>query len=106
MTHETQAGGTALGRCVACSAQEFATEHWGRAPLLSRAAELGSDFTDLLAAAAIDGLVSERGLRTPFLRMAKDGAVQPAASFTRGGGAGATIADQAADDKVLAAIAD
>ncbi len=106
MTLEVQTGGTALARCVACSAQVFADEHWSRAPLLSRAAELGSDFTDLLTAAAVDGLVSERGLRTPFLRMAKDGAVQPAASFTRGGGAGAAIADQAADDKVLAAIAD
>jgi bifunctional lysine-specific demethylase and histidyl-hydroxylase NO66 len=106
MTHEAQRGGMALARCVACSAQVFADEHWGRAPRLSRAADLGSDFTDLLTAAAVDGLVSERGLRTPFLRMAKDGAVQPAASFTRGGGAGAGITDQAADDKVLAAIAD
>ncbi len=106
MTHDAQRGGTALTRCVACSAQEFAEEHWGRAPRLSRAAELRSDFTDLLTTAAVDGLVSERGLRTPFLRMAKDGAVQPAASFTRGGGAGAGITDQAADDKVLAAIAD
>ena len=106
MTLEVQTGGTALARCVACSAQDFADEHWSRAPLLSRAVDLGSDFTDLLTAAAVDGLVSERGLRTPFLRMAKDGAVQPAASFTRGGGAGAAIADQAADDKVLAAIAD
>ena len=106
MAHDAGTGGTALARCVACSAQVFADEHWGRAPRLSRAAELGSDFTDLLTASAVDGLVSERGLRTPFLRMAKDGAVQPAASFTRGGGAGAAIADQAADDKVLAAIAD
>ena len=95
-----------LARCVDCSAQVFATEHWGRSPRLSPAADLGSDFTDLLTPAVVDGLVSERGLRTPFLRMAKDGAVQPAASFTRGGGAGAAIADQAADDKVLAAIAD
>jgi ribosomal protein L16 Arg81 hydroxylase len=106
MTRELQRGDTALARCVACSAQDFADEHWGRAPRLSRAAQLGSDFTDLLTPAAVDGLVSERGLRTPFLRMAKDGAVLPAAAFTRGGGAGAAIADQAADDKVLAAIAD
>jgi lysine-specific demethylase/histidyl-hydroxylase NO66 len=106
MTHEAQSGGTALARCVASSAQVFADECWGRAPRLSRAADLGSDFSDLFTAAAVDGLVSERGLRTPFLRMAKDGAVQPAASFTRGGGAGAGISDQAADDKVLAAIAD
>jgi lysine-specific demethylase/histidyl-hydroxylase NO66 len=106
VTVHAQTGGTALARCVACSTQIFADEHWGRAPLLTRAAELGSDFTDLLSVAAIDVLVSEHGLRTPFLRMAKDGAVQPAASFTRGGGAGATIGDQAADDKVLTAVAD
>jgi JmjC domain len=99
-------GDTALARCVACPARVFAEEHWGRAPLLSRAAELPLSFTDLIDAAAVDELVSERGLRTPFLRMAKDGAVRPAGSFTRGGGAGAAIADQAADDKVLAALAD
>jgi len=69
---------------------------------LTRAAELGRDFTDLLDAAAVDELVSQRALRTPFLRMAKEGAVLPGATFTRGGGAGAAIADQAADDKVLA----
>lgn len=106
MTCEVQTGGTALARCVACSAQSFAEANWGQAPLLSRAAELASDFSDLLSAAAVDELVSARGLRTPFLRMAKDGAVQPAGSFTRGGGAGAGITDQAADDKVLAAVAD
>jgi hypothetical protein len=38
--------------------------------------------------------------------MAKDGAVRPAKSYTRGGGAGAGIADQAADDKVMSALAD
>jgi lysine-specific demethylase/histidyl-hydroxylase NO66 len=106
MTIDTLTGGTALARCVACAAQTFAEENWGRAPRLSRAAELGSDFSDLLSVEAVDELVSERGLRTPFLRMAKDGAVAPAATYTRGGGAGAGIADQAADDKVLAAIAD
>ena len=50
-----------LARCVACSTQTFADEHWGRAPLLSRTTELGSDFTDLLSVAAIDSLVSEHG---------------------------------------------
>jgi hypothetical protein len=106
MTHEARPGGTALERCVACSARTFMAENWGRSPRLSRAAELGSDFSDLLTASAVDGLVSERGLRTPFLRMVKDGVVQPATSFTRGGGAGAAIADQVADDKVLVAIGD
>jgi ribosomal protein L16 Arg81 hydroxylase len=103
---EVVTGDTALMRCVACSAQAFAETHWGRAPLLSRAAELKAGFTDLIDAAAVDELVSRRGLRTPFLRTAKDGAVRPAASYTRGGGAGAAIADQAADDKVLAELAD
>ena len=105
-TRLAQTGDTALERCVACSANTFAEEHWGRTPLLSRAAELGADFSDLLTPAAVDELVSERGLRTPFLRMAKDGVVQPVSSFTRGGGAGAAIGDQAADDKILTAIAD
>jgi hypothetical protein len=102
----TGAGGGALGRCIARPVSDFADENWGRAPLLTRAAELGGDFSDLLSPAAVDELVSERGLRTPFLRMAKEGTVLPAARFTRGGGAGASIADQAADDKVLAAMAD
>ena len=106
MAVDVLTGDTALERCVACSAREFAEEHWGRAPRLSRAAELSSGFTDLIDATAVDELVSQRGLRTPFLRMAKDGAVRSAASFTRGGGAGAAIADQAADDKVLAALSD
>ncbi len=98
--------GPALARCVAGSALVFAEEHWGRAPLLSRAPELPAGFDDLFGPGAVDELVAERGLRTPFLRMAKDGAVRPAGSYTRGGGAGATIADQAADDKVLSALAD
>jgi ribosomal protein L16 Arg81 hydroxylase len=45
-------------------------------------------------------------LRTPFLRMARQGSVLPAKEFTRGGGSGAGIADQAADDKVLGQLAD
>src|SRR6266568_7136411 len=106
MSSVEAAGGTALRRCIACGIDVFAAEHWGRAPLLTRAADLGSSFDDLLDTAAVDELVSRRGLRTPFLRMAKDGDVLPAAKFTRGGGAGASIADQAADDQVLAMIAD
>ncbi len=100
------AGGSALARCVACTADVFATENWGRAPRLTRAAELPRGFDDLLNPAAVDELVSRRGLRTPFLRMAKDGSVLANDRFTRGGGAGATINDQVADDKVLAAMAD
>jgi cupin superfamily protein len=100
------AGGSALERCIACGAGVFAAEYWGRAPLLTRAAQLGGGFGDLLDADAVDELVSARGLRTPFARMAKDGEVLATARFTRGGGAGATINDQLADDKVLALVAD
>jgi hypothetical protein len=96
---------SALRRCVAIPARDFAERHWGRRPLLSRAAELPARFDDLIDASAVDELVSRRGLRTPFLRMAKGGEIVPAARFTRGGGAGATIADQAADDRVLDELA-
>ncbi|MCU1658510.1 MAG: Cupin 4 family protein [Pseudonocardiales bacterium] len=106
MSSTGAAGGTALDRCVACGVDVFAAEYWARAPLLTRAADLGTHFDDLLDAAAVDELVSRRGLRSPFLRMAKDGDVLPPSRFTRGGGAGASIADQAADDRVLAMIAD
>ena len=92
---------TALRRCIASDTATFAATHWGRAPLLTRQGELDRDFTELLDAAAIDELVSRRGLRTPFLRMAKDGTVLAAARFTRGGGAGAGVTDQAADDRIL-----
>ena len=37
--------------------------------------------------------------------MAKDGTVLPPSTLTRGGGAGAAIADQVADDKVLTQLA-
>ena len=100
--NQSVVGGTALSRCAAGDHATFAEQHWGRAPLLSRAAALPAGFEDLLDAAAVDELVSQRGLRTPFLRMAKEGQVLAAAKFTRGGGAGASIGDQAADDRVLA----
>ena len=99
-------GGAALARCTTVAPAAFAAEIWGQRPLLTRAAELGGTFDDLLDATAVDELVSERGLRTPFLRMAKEGTVLPAARFTRGGGAGASVGDQAADDRVLRAMDD
>ena len=54
----------------------------------------------------VDELLSRRGLRTPFLRVAKDGKVVDASRFTRSGGAGAEIADQLADDKLLGLFVD
>ncbi|MDQ1752338.1 MAG: bifunctional lysine-specific demethylase and histidyl-hydroxylase [Pseudonocardiales bacterium] len=96
---------SALARCTGLDAAGFADRYWSREPLLSRAAGTGADFSDLLSAAAVDELVSRRGMRTPFLRMAKAGSVLPASSFTRSGGTGASIGDQVADDKVLEQIA-
>jgi bifunctional lysine-specific demethylase and histidyl-hydroxylase NO66 len=93
---------SALRRCIAIAPRHFAEQYWGRRPLLTKRSKLAAGFDDLLDAAAVDELVSRRALRTPFLRMAKDGDVVPPARYTRGGGAGATVADQAADDRVLA----
>lgn len=95
-----------LSRLLAVPSAEFAERHWSRTPLLSRAADLPRSFDDLFSAAAVDELVSGRGLRTPFLRMAKEGTTLEDRSFTRGGGIGAAIADQASDDAVLQHFAD
>ena len=98
----------ALSRCVSVEPAKFAAAHWGKGPLLSRAAELASPgaFGDLLSPDAVDELLSRRGLRTPFLRMAKQGAVLPSAHYTGSGGAGAEIGDQVIDDKVMQLYAD
>ncbi|WP_433393505.1 cupin domain-containing protein [Micromonospora sp. KLBMP9576] len=93
----------ALARCVCVEPAKFAAAHWGRTPLLSRADELPNPagFTDLLSPADADELLSRRGLRTPFLRIARDGQLVPAARFTGSGGAGAEIGDQVLDERVL-----
>jgi len=75
---------------------------WGREALLaSRTDRDASDsFADLFGPAAVDELIAERGLRAPFLRVAKNGSTLPDAQFTAAGGVGAGIADQVSDDKV------
>jgi lysine-specific demethylase/histidyl-hydroxylase NO66 len=109
---ETTPGGRedrpALARAVAVDPAKFAEAYWGRQPLLTRADELaGPDgFTDLLSPAAVDELLSERGLRTPFLRVADRGTVLPASAFTGSGGAGAEVGDQVIDDKIMRLYAD
>lgn len=95
----------ALRRCVAGDPDRFAAEYWGARPLLSRAGDLPAGFDDLLTLDAVDELLSRRGLRTPFLRIAKDGAVVGDRDFTGAGGAGAEVADQVYDDKVAALFA-
>ncbi|CAN5389107.1 hypothetical protein BH24ACT9_BH24ACT9_00420 [soil metagenome] len=85
---------------------DFASNYWSHRALLSPAASLPRDFTDLLDLDGVDELLSRRGVRTPFLRVAQAGAIRPVASYTRGGGAGANVGDQVADDKVLDLFAD
>lgn len=92
----------ALARCLDIAVDEFAAQYWGRQPKVSRT----SGFADLFSADAVDELLTQRGLRTPFLRMARDGAVLPAKRFTAPGGAGARIADQADAAGVYREMAD
>jgi len=95
----------ALRRLVGSAADGFAAT-WGTEPLLTRAADLPSGFEDLLSADAVDELVSRRGLRTPFLRVAKQGSTLPERAFTAGGGVGAAVGDQVSDDKLVRLFAD
>ena len=104
-THVSGAGPSALGRLIGMPSADFATDVWSRAPLLTRAADLPRDFADLFGADAVDELVARRGLRTPFARMARDGATLADRSFTLGGGVGAGIADQLSEDRVLRELA-
>lgn len=90
-------------RLIDIGREKFACEIWGRAPLLTRRA---GDFSDLCSAAAVDELISRRGLRTPFLRAAKDGTTLPDTSFTSPAGVGATIADQLDDTMLWRKFAD
>ncbi|WP_353946607.1 cupin domain-containing protein [Streptomyces sp. HUAS MG91] len=90
-------------RLTRLSREDFARDHWARKPLLTRSA---GDFTDLFSADAVDELVSRRGLRTPFLRMAKDGGTLPDAAFTSPAGVGATIGDQLDDTALWRGFAD
>ncbi len=95
-----QTGGRGLEAFVAVTREDFARDHWGRAPLLSRADELPPPSHEF-GPDAVDTLLSSRALRTPFLRMARDGETLPESTFTLGGGVGATIGDQVSEDRVL-----
>jgi len=94
-------GHSALQRLVPLAPDDFAREHWSRTPVVTRAAELPGSLLDLFDEAAVDELVSRRGLRTPFLRVAHDGRTLGDREFTQGGGVGASVADQVSDDKLL-----
>jgi lysine-specific demethylase/histidyl-hydroxylase NO66 len=98
-------GSHGLARLVALDRDTFAEQYWGRRPLLTRAADRPHD-PHLFGPEAVDELLSRRALRTPFLRMAKDGTTLDPSVFTLGGGVGATIGDQVSEDLVLRHFAD
>ena len=99
----TGGAGVLETRLIDIGRERFARDVWGRAPLLTRRA---GGFTDLFSADAVDELISRRGLRTPFLRVAKDGSTFPDSTFTSPAGVGATIADQLDDTALWRQFAD
>ncbi|MGE2712883.1 cupin domain-containing protein [Mycolicibacterium litorale] len=94
-----------LSRCIATDPQSFATEYWGRRPLLSPSGALPRDFADLLSAAMVDELIAERGVRAPFIRLAKEGDVLAKDCYLGPAGFGAEMPDQVDSAKVLAQFA-
>lgn len=90
-------------RLIDIGRERFASDVWGNTALLTRRV---SDFSDLFSAGAVDELISRRGLRTPFLRVAKGGSTLPDSSFTSPAGAGASIPDQLDDTELWRNFAD
>ncbi|ROZ88847.1 cupin domain-containing protein [Gordonia sp. OPL2] len=91
-----------LSRCIAVDPDTFAKEYWGRQPLHSNSASLPRDFDDLLTAGMVDELLAERGVRAPFIRMARDGGLLARDSYVGPQGFGAEMPDQVDSAKVLA----
>ncbi|MGE2729631.1 cupin domain-containing protein [Mycolicibacterium vaccae] len=94
-----------LSRCIGIDPAEFARTYWGRLPLLTRSGALPRDFDDLLSAPAVDELLAERGVRAPFIRLAKDGSVLARDCYLGPAGFGAEVTDQVDSAKVLAQFA-
>jgi ribosomal protein L16 Arg81 hydroxylase len=94
-----------LSRCVAIDAGSFAAQYWGRKPLLSRSGSLPRDFSDLLSPETVDELIAERGVRTPFIRMARRGEMLARECYVGAAGFGAEMPDQVDSAKVLAEFA-
>src|SRR5512139_2502790 len=94
-----------LSRCVGVDPDAFAAQYWARRPLMTRSDQLPRDFGDLLSADAVDELIAERGVRAPFIRLAKQGQVLAHDCYLGGAGFGAEIADQVDSAKVLAEFA-
>ncbi|MDN5726461.1 MAG: cupin domain-containing protein [Propionibacteriales bacterium] len=96
-------GGVLASRLLDVPVEEFARDIWSRRAHLTRGRR---DFADLFSAEAVDELVSTRGLRAPFLRVAKQGQTLPDSRFTAPGGVGAEIGDQIDDTALWRQFAD
>ncbi len=94
-----------LSRCIEVDQAAFARDHWGRRPLLSVGARLPRDFDDLLSTDDVDELIAERGVRAPFIRMARDGSLLARECYVGPAGFGAEMGDQVDSAKVLAEYA-
>ncbi|MCB1015928.1 MAG: hypothetical protein KDB10_12550 [Acidimicrobiales bacterium] len=71
--------------------EAFLAEHWEQRHLLDRGAPgRADDFAALLRSSDLLELVAERGLRSPFFRLVRDGAGLPASGYLRSAGAGHT----------------
>src|SRR6266567_463820 len=95
-----------LGALVgATGVPAFGAERWAR-DAFWRAAADGSDLSTLFSLQDADELLSTRGLRTPFVRVAKDGVVQAESRYARSAGVGASVRDQVDPDRVARLLAD
>ncbi|MGH9117775.1 MAG: cupin domain-containing protein [Acidimicrobiales bacterium] len=73
-------GSTALERCVG-EPESFLAEHFGRHALWRR--QSADAFADLFGPADADHLVTSAGLRTPAMRLVRNGAGIPSSGWTR-----------------------
>ena len=94
-----------LSRCISTDPQTFAADYWGRKPLLSPSRALPRDFGDLISPDTVDELIAERGVRAPFIRLAKEGDLLAKECYLGPAGFGAEMPDQVDSAKVLAQFA-
>ena len=95
-----------LSRCVATDTGMFASRILGPQARCSAApSALPRDFSDLLSPTAVDELIAERGVRAPFIRLAKTGDVLARDCYIGPAGFGAEMPDQVDSAKVLAEFA-
>ncbi|RFA19292.1 cupin domain-containing protein [Subtercola boreus] len=95
----------ALTRMVGDLAPTFGADYWSTKPYVYESRGDAQRFDDLFSADAVDELVTSRGIRTPFMRMATEGTVLAQKSYTAPGGFGAEVGDQVSSEKVLAEFA-